>query len=76
MSYARGTFLAADNKRNYSRLNIIKQTCINLQLKACVETTLTSAEEALEAAGEQAKVLVSLSEHGPFSQFSQFHLFR
>lgn len=59
MSHAEGTFLASNYTLNYSRLNMMKQTCICLPLKACVETTLESAEEALEAAGKQVKVLVS-----------------
>lgn len=38
MSYVECTLFTSYNKANYSKLNMTKQTCIHLGLKACVET--------------------------------------
>lgn len=40
MSYVESTLFTSYNKLNYSKLNMTKQTCIHLGLKACIETIL------------------------------------
>ena len=59
ISHAECSIFTSYNKLNYSRLNMTKQTCIHLGLKACVQTILRWADKALEVAREQAKVLVA-----------------